>query len=103
MQLPVGATSDNDGDGNPDVVWEELPRRVQRGGRPRVWESRLTQFTGNPGEWGVVENYEGDLYRAQTTASNLRHHAVLPPGRWEFKARLGVVYGRYLGEQSQDD
>jgi hypothetical protein len=80
------------------VVWEQPPPRKDAD-RVGAWERRLMPLRERPGEWARVK--DGLTERtAQTYASELRRTKRYrkPAGRYEFAARGGAIYARYLGD-----
>jgi hypothetical protein len=59
----------------------------------------LAPLVEHPGKWAVVKKAE-DNQKASTTAASLRKDtARKPEGKWEFVARQGEVFARYVGPE----
>ena len=85
-----------------EIVWEDPPKIVRRG-RDGIWRERLAPLVEKRGAWARVRQCATPS-QAASWASNLRRRQVLvPPGKWEFKARTArgssYVYARYLGPE----
>lgn len=80
-----------------EIAWEDPPAIIKSGGAPQKWAKLLSPVMERPGCWARIAEY-ATASVARTTASNLRHRkVVIPDGVWEFVAREGRVYARYVG------
>jgi hypothetical protein len=79
-----------------ETVWEDPPPIKNR--QPGKWVEALEPLKERPGAWARIYDAPS-VQSAYSVARNLRHGlAKKPPGQWEFRARDGKIYARYLGE-----
>jgi hypothetical protein len=84
-----------------EIVWKDPgPSRrgpgVRQGG---IWIDRLRPLMHHPGRWAVVDTKDS-IQKASGTAAQLRGpKAKIPAGKWEFAAREGEVFARYVGPE----
>ena len=79
------------------------PPNTRSGARgPRgigVWVELLTPLIDHPGKWAVVRKTEKPVQASGMAASLRKENAKIPPGKWEFAARQGEVFARYVGPE----
>lgn len=77
-------------------------RRGPAGRRAGVWLETLKPLIHHPGRWAVVRSYEGEKAgtQASAAAATLRKpEANIPSGKWEFAARSGELFAKYIGPE----
>lgn len=86
-----------------DITWTDPPTNP-RGGRRRVWETRLAPLRERPGQWARLDDCQGK--RAYNVGQQLRKggFAGIDPTEFEAISRTvdGTVYlfVRYIGPPS---
>lgn len=64
-----------------------------------IWIDLLTPLVHHPGKWAMVRTAD-DAQKASGMAASLRkENAKIPAGKWEFAARQGEVFARYIGPE----
>lgn len=85
------------------IEWKDpAPSRRGFGSRPGVWIERLQPLLSHPGRWAVVYRGEGEkaAQKAAGMAAALRGEKTRKPdGKWDFSARQGEVFARYIGPE----
>lgn len=83
-----------------EIMWKDPgPSRRGFGSTPGVWQDRLRPLMHHPGRWAVVHTSD-TAQKASGMAASLRSpKAKIPAGKWEFQARLGEVFARYVGPE----
>ncbi len=95
-----------------NIRWEDPPPRKQSGA-PGLWMERLTPLLDHPGRWARVHDATSRAAATQTVGrlrgrgARALDRAVIPPGRWEFRAAglpdgSGAIYARYLGPDDDE-
>lgn len=85
-----------------EIEWREPgPSRRGLGSSPGVWIDRLKPLMHHPGRWAVVYKAEdGKTGKATGMAAALRGNKTKKPaGKWDFSARQGEVFARYIGPE----
>lgn len=64
-----------------------------------VWMELLEPLLAHPGRWAIVRKAD-NVQKASGMAAALRKEgAKIPAGKWEFAARQGDVYARFVGPE----
>lgn len=83
-----------------DIVWEEPPPRVRKGGKPATWNPVLDALRAHPGEWArIAENaskwFSGSLQQGRV--GNARKGEFEATFRCTNDDGTGCAYARYVG------
>jgi type IV secretory pathway TrbF-like protein len=80
------------------IEWRDPPDT--RGGGRKQWRELLAPLIERPNAWAMVRAYSTPHQAAQTVWQLRNGRMTRPAGQWEFAARRGEVFARYLGEES---
>jgi hypothetical protein len=59
----------------------------------------LTPLLQHPGKWAMVRTADTTQKASGMAASLRKDNAKIPAGKWEFAARSGEVFARYVGPE----
>lgn len=81
-----------------DIEWRDPPSAYS-GRKAGDWANVLLPLMERPGQWAMVRRYENKA-SCQASAYALRNRRLkYPAGSWEFVARDGELFVRYLGPE----